>query len=193
MEGASTVFAERGYKGTNMSNSARKAGVSKGTLYNYFTSKADLFTAFVEECSRTKMPSLLASLQSDAPVQDTLLAIAGSMIRLMTLPDSLTLCRIIISEAPHFPHLAECFWQNGPRIAISGMAEWLRTQTDMGRLYVADPVFAAEQFFALCQTRVTHRKRFNLPMTEAEADEGKVITEAVRVFMAAYGPHTAQG
>ena len=52
---------------------------------------------------------------------------------------------------------------------------------------------AADDLFALCPTRGTHRKRFNMPRTEAEADEDEVITGAVRVFMAAYGPHTAQG
>src|SRR5262249_48927628 len=42
---ATGVFAERGYPGTDMQAIADSAGVAKGTLYLYFTSKEELFLA----------------------------------------------------------------------------------------------------------------------------------------------------
>ncbi|OUI97095.1 TetR family transcriptional regulator, partial [Acetobacter orientalis] len=42
LAGAKVVFADHGFEGASMSAIARQAGVSKGTLYNYFTNKADL-------------------------------------------------------------------------------------------------------------------------------------------------------
>ncbi|MFT8468858.1 MAG: TetR/AcrR family transcriptional regulator C-terminal domain-containing protein, partial [Acetobacter syzygii] len=54
-------------------------------------------------------------------------------------------------------------------------------------LTTEDPVFAAEQFFALCQTRIAHLRRFNLSSGTNSTDEEKVIHAAVKVFMAAYG------
>ena len=42
IESALEIFAKDGYIGTSMQSIAIKAGVSKGNLYNYFTSKQDL-------------------------------------------------------------------------------------------------------------------------------------------------------
>ncbi len=42
IESALVLFAEDGYLGTSMQSIAKKAGVSKGNLYNYFDSKQDL-------------------------------------------------------------------------------------------------------------------------------------------------------
>jgi AcrR family transcriptional regulator len=41
-------FARRGYAGADLDVIAANAGCSKGTLYNYFTSKGDLFAASVD-------------------------------------------------------------------------------------------------------------------------------------------------
>ncbi len=40
---AARLFAERGFSGTDVTELARRAGVSKGSLYNYFESKEDLY------------------------------------------------------------------------------------------------------------------------------------------------------
>jgi AcrR family transcriptional regulator len=48
LERAVSEFAERGYEATTMDQIAEAAEVSKGTLYNYFASKEDLFRNLVE-------------------------------------------------------------------------------------------------------------------------------------------------
>jgi AcrR family transcriptional regulator len=47
-ERAMLVFADHGYHGATMEQVAEAAEVSKGTLYNYFDSKQDLFGSLVE-------------------------------------------------------------------------------------------------------------------------------------------------
>ena len=186
LNGANLVFAEHGYEGASMSAIARKAGVSKGTLYNYFTNKADLFTAYVEHRCREKLPPILASIQRGRTPRETLTLMAGGIIQLITQPESLVLYRIIVSEAPHFPQLAISFWQHGPNPALATLARWLAEQTERGTMRTDDPYLAAEQFFSLCQTRIAHRKRFNMPLENEEEDKRKVIQSAVDVFLAAY-------
>lgn len=43
------LFVERGYAATRLEDVAARAGVSKGTLYLYFTNKEELFKAVVRE------------------------------------------------------------------------------------------------------------------------------------------------
>jgi AcrR family transcriptional regulator len=49
LSAALDLFVERGYATTRLEDVAAKAGVSKGTLYLYFTNKEDLFKAVVRE------------------------------------------------------------------------------------------------------------------------------------------------
>jgi AcrR family transcriptional regulator len=48
IEAAAKVFANRGYSGTLMADIAAEAGIGKGTIYEYFPSKEDLFFAVFE-------------------------------------------------------------------------------------------------------------------------------------------------
>lgn len=46
---ALSLFVERGFAATRLEDVARRAGVSKGTLYLYFANKEDLFKAVIRE------------------------------------------------------------------------------------------------------------------------------------------------
>ena len=47
LEAALDLFVERGYAATRLEDVARRAGVSKGTLYLYYENKEELFKAVV--------------------------------------------------------------------------------------------------------------------------------------------------
>jgi AcrR family transcriptional regulator len=49
LEGAKRVFARRGYHDTNISHICDDLGIGRGTLYQYFASKRDVFSAIIEE------------------------------------------------------------------------------------------------------------------------------------------------
>jgi len=48
LEAAKRVFAERGYHDTNISHICADLGIGRGTLYQYFKSKREVFSAIVE-------------------------------------------------------------------------------------------------------------------------------------------------
>jgi len=49
LQEAAALFARRGYSGTSMSDIAREVGVRKASLYNYYSSKADLLMDLLEQ------------------------------------------------------------------------------------------------------------------------------------------------
>ncbi|HEY1696634.1 MAG TPA: TetR/AcrR family transcriptional regulator [Polyangiaceae bacterium] len=49
LETAKKVFARRGYHDTNISHICEGLGIARGTLYQYFTSKKDVFVAIVQD------------------------------------------------------------------------------------------------------------------------------------------------
>ena len=186
LRGAGLVFAREGYEGASMSRIAGEAGVSKGTLYNYFAGKADLFAAFVEEeCSRT-IAAMFDACDDGVDPETALARIGEQMVRMIVSPTGLTIFRVTVSEAAKFPELARTFYEAGPARATGHMADWLTRQTLAGRLAVEDPRFAAEQFLALCQTQLGMLCRLQLLAAPSDAEVGRVVASSIAMFLRTY-------
>lgn len=66
IESAAKIFAEKGYAQTVMADIAAKAGIGKGTIYEYFNSKTDLFFAVFEWfCGTILQAEIIGILDSD--------------------------------------------------------------------------------------------------------------------------------
>jgi len=188
MNGAGAVFAADGYEGASMAAIAAEAGVSKGTLYNYFPSKAALFTAFVREECRRKLAHVFDLAEPDGAPEAVLRSVGRRMLEVMISPVGQTIYRVVIAEATRFPELARAFFDAGPARAIGSLAEWLALQTERGQLRVPDPEFAAEQFFCLCQTRLVLRQKLGLLATPGKGEIARVVDAAAAMFLATYAP-----
>src|SRR4051795_11788412 len=67
IEGARAVFLAQGFDAASMGEIARKAGVSKGTLYVYFDSKEKLFEAFAQEQCALQAEQVFALIDEQEP------------------------------------------------------------------------------------------------------------------------------
>ena len=80
IEAAAQIFAQKGYAGASVADIALKAGIGKGTIYEYFKSKEDLFFAVFE----------WFIWQTDAVAKVGISALGGSAAeRLKALSDSI--------------------------------------------------------------------------------------------------------
>ncbi len=187
LNGAASVFARDGYEGASMSRIAVEAGVSKGTLYNYFDGKAELFSAYLHrECTRW-IALVFDELDPDTPPAEALRHIGRRMFTMMLSDPSLTIYRMVVAEAEKFPGLAQSFYAEGPGRALKHLSAVLRRAVSDGRLAVDDPDFAAEQFFALIQTQLSLKRRLHLTGMPSEAEINHVVERAVHLFMRGYG------
>jgi TetR/AcrR family transcriptional repressor of mexJK operon len=186
LRGAATVFAAEGYEGASMAQIAAAAGVSKGTLYNYFETKAALFTCYVrEECDRN-LGHIFDGADHDGDPAAVLRGIGQRIVRMMLSDVGLAIYRVVIAEAAKFPDLAAGFFAAGPARAIDFMAIWLAEETQRGRLAVADPAFAAEQFFNLCQTQLVLRRKLEMLADPPAAEVDRVVDASITMFLRTY-------
>jgi TetR/AcrR family transcriptional regulator, mexJK operon transcriptional repressor len=188
LAGAASVFAADGYEGASMARIAAVAGVSKGTLYNHFDSKAALFTAYVGEKCDHYLAHVFDSADHDGDPADVLRGIGKRMVQMMLSDIGLAIYRVVIAEAAKFPDLARSFFESGPARAIGFMADWLAEETRRGRLAVPDPPFAAEQFFNLCQTRLVLRRKLEMLPDPPERDIEDVVEASITMFLRTYRP-----
>ena len=169
-----------------MARIAAVAGVSKGTLYNHFDSKAALFTAFVGEKCDQNLARVFDGADHDGDPAEVLHGIGKRMVQMMLSEVGLAIYRVVIAEAAKFPDLARGFFEAGPARAIAFMAGWLAEETRRGRLSVPDPAFAAEQFFNLCQTRLVLRRKLEMLPDPPDGDIDDVVEASITMFLRTY-------
>jgi AcrR family transcriptional regulator len=187
LKGAASVFAQDGYEGASMSRIAAEAGVSKGTVYNYFTNKAELFTAYIQrECAQS-IALLFDDLDPAITPDETLRQVGRRLVTMLLSETGLVMYRMVVAECAKFPELAQAFYAVGPAAAIHHLAAYLQHTTAQGRLNVQDPRFAAEQFVALLQTHLCMKRRLGLIAMPSEAQVNHVVDCAVHLFMHGYG------
>ena len=84
LEGARQVFMTDGFEGANVDDIAKKAGVSKATLYSYFPDKRLLFMEVVnQECERQSQ-SAIDNIDQSAPPRDVLTQAGQHFLRFLT-------------------------------------------------------------------------------------------------------------
>lgn len=79
LDAALKLFAERGFDGTTISNVAKEAGVAKGLIYNYFSSKEELVHHIVLN-GASEMEGVIAELMAQ-PTPSEKLRFIFNMIR----------------------------------------------------------------------------------------------------------------
>jgi TetR/AcrR family transcriptional repressor of mexJK operon len=146
MAAATELFIELGYAAASMEEVARRAGVAKQTLYNYFGSKRALFQAIVEQICDDLMNAVNLDASHDTAPAAVLADFAQRFVRLMVAPTSIGLFRLLAADAHRFPDLAETVFRSGPDRVVADLARYLEAQHRAGRLHVEDAKLSAESF-----------------------------------------------
>ncbi|MBB5746369.1 TetR/AcrR family transcriptional regulator [Brevundimonas variabilis] len=141
LDAASELLAEKGLA-VSMEEIARRAGVSKQTLYNRFASKTDIARALAERRSDL----ITAPLRTTEEPEVVLTALARAMLDKAGEPDQKTSMRGLALISPHAPELASAVYDAGPGESLRRLAQWLAEQDRRGMIRVPDPALAAEMF-----------------------------------------------
>ena len=99
LETAAEHFAERGLEGANVDAIALAAGVAKGTLYNYFASKEELFARVLEEGCRLAAQRYRGGRRSGS-LRAHLLALAEADVAVLR--EEERFMRVVVREAMSF-------------------------------------------------------------------------------------------
>ena len=104
------LFIERGFAATRLDDVAKRAGVSKGTLYLYFDSKEDLFKAVIREgyvAPLAEAEQFLATFEGSS--SDLIREIFRRWWVQVGATDQAGMTKLIIAEAGNFPELARFY------------------------------------------------------------------------------------
>lgn len=107
LDAALDLFVERGYAATRLEDVARRAGVSKGTLYLYYENKEELFKAVVRASIVPAIGDAEDQLAAfNGPSCDLMrIVLLGWWDRIGTTKAS-GIVKLVMAEANNFPDLA---------------------------------------------------------------------------------------
>jgi len=186
---AREVFFEQGYSATSMSSIAARLGGSKGTLYNYFKSKEELFEAQVRDMCGPAADRILEATLEGEP-EETLTLLGEQYLQHLFLEQTIRMFRILVAEAQRSPELAQIFYEVGPARARKGLEIYLGKAKARAQLDLPDCTLAADQFLALCKGSTHLQFLLNL-IPPLNTEQIRLQTRrAVDAFMTLYGPKT---
>ena len=110
LDAALRLFVRNGFAATKVEDIATDAGLSKGAVYRYFSSKEEIFESLVKRALApiAERSSLIASTSGQDPAL-LLKAILTMIITKMAEPKTVALPRLVLMEASKFPALAEAY------------------------------------------------------------------------------------
>lgn len=111
LDAALAVFGEQGFAGAKLDDVARRAGVSKGTLYLYFDSKETLFREMV----RARIVSAITEGEDmvrahDGTSRELLVKLIRRMWVIVRTAEMARIGRLVQSELGKFPELARFYF-----------------------------------------------------------------------------------
>ena len=166
IDAAFDVFSDQGLGGARLDEIARRAGVSKGTIYLYFSSKEELFRAVVE----SKVISVIEAAEQDAQRSGTAELSAPEDLRRTMIRNweylrsgtYLAMHRLVHAELHHFPDLMRYYGDEVIERSLRITASIISRGIARGEFVATDPLATARIISAMLITHAVWHERRHL-------------------------------
>lgn len=165
------LFVEKGFAATRLDEVAARAGVSKGTVYLYFSSKEELFKQVVQT-------GIVPVLEEGAVLLEQHRGSAAELLRAMLVgwwerigaTRLAGIPKLMMSEAGNFPDLAAFYYETVIQRGRGLLAEILRRGMASGEFRLLDAEIAADVIIAPPLMQAVWRHSFATCCPQASMD-----------------------
>lgn len=179
LEAATALFGEKGAL-ASMEAIARRAGVSRQTLYNRFPNKLEIGRALAARRS----DAISAPLRAGGDPEKVLTAFAVGLLDKLVRADAGASLRGVALMSPEMPDLADAIYQAGPAEGLRRLAAWLAEQDRLALLRIPEPEVAAEMFAGMVLGHGHLRAILGVaqPPIDLEARAAEAVHRFLRAF-----------
>jgi TetR/AcrR family transcriptional regulator, mexJK operon transcriptional repressor len=182
---ATEYFLQHGYRGASINAMARSSGISKESIYRYFSSKQQLFEAVIGRELieyRRNLHRLDATLRS-MELRAALVTVAETILGIITTDRTLALRRLIFDEATRSPEVGQHYYKIGPGQAYTVLENVLETHTHQSDF---DIPTLARHFTGLLSWRVTLERQCAVRSEPNAQEIAEIAATLVDDFMKAF-------
>ena len=127
-------FSARGFAAARLDDIADAAGIAKGTIYLYFRDKETLFQDLILSEMGPVVATLETALAVDLPVRAVAERAVELFVREIYGTSRREIIRLILSEGPRFPQLADFYYREVLSRIIAAVRALLRRALERGEL-----------------------------------------------------------
>jgi len=161
------VFADRGFAATKLEDIARRAGVTKGTIYLYFHSKEALFKALIRQTIVPVIAQGEAVAQSfTGSARELFERLVREYWRLVGETSLVGIPKLMMAEAINFPELARFYYDEVVTRGHRLMAGVIERGVKAGEFRPVNVMLAAKLAMSPLMHAVIARKAFSACMPE---------------------------
>lgn len=175
LDAALAVFSEKGFAATKVDEVARRAGVSKGTVYLYFPSKEALMEGIVRRAvapiAERAVPDM-ANFDGDPRLPIAMLVEA--LRKLLANPQNMAVPRLILREIMNFPTIAELYRREVLGKVIPVLTALVARGVASGQLRKVDPEMTVRSIIGPILAHVALNEIFGI-----RPDEGLALDRLV--------------
>ena len=182
---ATEYFLQHGYRGASINAMARSSGISKESIYRYFSSKQQLFEAVIGRELieyRRSLHRLDATLRS-MELRAALITVSETILGIITTDRTLALRRLIFDEATRSPEVGQHYYKIGPAQAYSVLENVLETHAHQSDF---DIPTLARHFTGLLSWRVTLERQCAVRSEPSPQEIAEIAEALVDDFMKAF-------
>ena len=182
---ATEYFLQHGYRGASINAMARSSGISKESIYRYFSSKQQLFEAVIGRELieyRRNLHRLDATLRS-MDLRAALTTVAEAILAIITTDRTLALRRLIFDEATRSPEVGQHYYKIGANQAYTVLQSVLDTHAHESDF---DVPTLARHFAAMLCWRVTLERQCAVCVEPTQEEIAQLSATIVDDFMKAF-------
>ena len=127
-------FSARGFAAARLDDVARRAGVAKGTIYLYFRDKEALFQDLVRSVISPLIARFETTVEIDLPARVIAERVVDLFVREVYGTRRKDVIRLIITEGPRFPKLAEFYYREVISRVIAAVRALLRRAVERNEI-----------------------------------------------------------
>jgi AcrR family transcriptional regulator len=181
LDAALAVFAEHGLMAARLEDIARRAGVSKGTIYLYFPNKEELFREVIRDSVIGYIERAEASLSQEPDARQALREWMVGYWAWLRSPVFPAMHRLVNAEMHQFPDLAAFYTKEVIERAQRLVSGMIARAMEEGTLRRMDPLTAARMLSALFISHaVWYHGRSTLKSIARVSDD--LLLEQIRDF-----------
>jgi len=184
---AREVFMAQGFAAASMSEIAARLGGSKGTLYNYFRSKEELFAAIMRDACEGPVNAVFDHVPPmGEDLRAALIDLGAGFLGFILTPDPMAVQRLVVAESGRFPELGRVFYETGPKMGEIRLGDFMRQAIEAGLLKPGDPVAVGRWFKTLILHDIYNRRLWGV-IEDLNPEQLRAhVAGAVDVFLSAF-------
>ena len=182
---ATDYFLAHGYQGASINAMARSSGISKESIYRYFSSKKQLFEAVIGRELAEYQAGVRSALSAEKTMdlREALINIAETVLEVATTDRTLALRRLIFDEARRSPDVGQHYFKIGPEYAFAAVEEIFRSHHAESEF---DPAILSRHFLALVAYRPILERECALGPAQSRAQIRARVESIVADLMKAF-------